>query len=174
MNLLPAPNLTVPFGQNNYVYSVLRPNNRNQFTSRFDYSISDKTKLYVRFAREYEEQGFPRGLWWNSSNYEIPGKLTSKNLGRSVVVNLTNVIDSTMTNEILFSASKLKLNYDFAEPDKVSYAGLGLDRVGFFANDSQNPYVPLSVLTWGSGDFHTAYGYPFSPGMTALPSLITW
>lgn len=160
LNLFPAPNRTVPFGQNNYVYSVLRPNNRNQFTSRFDYTISDKTKLYVRFAREYEEQGFPRGLWWDSSNYELPGKLTSKNLGRSVVVNLTNIINPSMTNEILFSASKLKLNYDFAEPDKVSYKGLGLQRVGFFANASQNPYVPLSVLTWGNGDFHTAYGYP--------------
>ena len=63
----------------------------------------------------------------------FPGKLTSKNLGRSVVVNLTNIISPTMTNEILFSASKLKLNYDFAEPDKVSYEGLGLERVGFFA-----------------------------------------
>lgn len=158
LNFFPAPNLNVPINQPNYVYSVLRPNNRNQFTSRFDYSISDKTKLYVRFAREYEEQGFPRGLWWDSSNYELPGKLTSKNLGRSIVVNMTNIISPTMTNEILFSASKLKLNYDFAEPDKVSYSGLGLQRVGFFPNT--NPYVPLSVLTWGSGDFHTAYGYP--------------
>ena len=160
LNLIPAPNRNVPFGQNNYVYSVLRPNDRNQFTSRFDYAISEKTKLYVRFAREYEEQGFPRGLWWDSSSYELPGKLTSKNLGRSVVVNLTNIINPSMTNELLFSASKLKLNYDFAEPDKVSYEGLGLNRVGFFANDSQNPYVPLSVITWGAGDFHTAYGYP--------------
>jgi hypothetical protein len=158
LNLFPLPNRTVPFGQNNYVYSVLRPNNRNQFTSRFDYAISDKTKLYVRFAREYEEQGFPRGLWWDSSNYELPGKLTSKNLGRSVVVNLTNVINSTMTNEVLFSASKLTLNYDFAEPDKVSYSALGLQKVGFFPGN--NPYVPLSVITWGSGDFQTAYGYP--------------
>jgi hypothetical protein len=158
LNLLPLPNRNVPFGQNNYTYSVLRPNNRNQFTSRFDYAVSDKTKLYVRFAREYEEQGFPRGLWWDSSNYELPGKLTSKNLGRSLVVNMTTIINSSMTNEILFSASKLKLNYDFAEPDKVSYAGLGLQRVGFF--QTQNPYVPLSVLTWGNGDFQTAYGYP--------------
>src|SRR6185369_7535141 len=45
LNFFPAPNRSVPFGQNNYVYSVLRPNNRNQFTSRFDYAISDKTKL---------------------------------------------------------------------------------------------------------------------------------
>ena len=162
LNLFPEPNRAAPFGQNNYVYSVLRPNDRNQFTSRFDYTISDKTKLYVRFAREYEEQGFPRGLWWDSSNYELPGKLTSKNLGRSVVVNLTNIISPSMTNEILFSASKLKLNYDFAEPDKVSYEGLGLERVGFFKDDSSNPYIPLSVITWGSGDFHTAYGFPIS------------
>lgn len=158
LNLFPLPNRQVPFGQNNYVYSVLRPNDRNQLTTRFDYAISDKTKLYVRFAREYEEQGFPRGLWWDSSNYELPGKLTSKNLGRSIVVNLTNIISPTMTNEILFSASKLKLNYDFAEPDKVSYKSLGLQNTGFFP--SSNPYMPVSVLTWGNGDFHTAYGYP--------------
>ena len=160
LNLFPAPNLNAAPGQPNYVYSVLRPNDRQQFTSRFDYTVSDKTKLYVRFAREYEEQGFPRGLWWDSSNYELPGKLTSKNLGRSIVVNLTNIISPSMTNEILFSASKLKLNYDFKEPDKVSYSGLGLQRVGFFP--SNNPYVPVSVLTWGGGDFHTAYGYPIS------------
>ncbi|HSE15636.1 MAG TPA: carboxypeptidase regulatory-like domain-containing protein [Pyrinomonadaceae bacterium] len=160
LNLYPLPNRSVPFGQNNYVYSVLRPNNRQQFTSRFDYAVSDTTKLYVRFAREYEEQGFPRGLWWDSSSYELPGKLTSKNLGRSVVVNLTNIINPSMTNEILFSASKLKLNYDFADPEKVSYSALGLQRVGFFP--SQNPYIPVSVLTWGSGDLHTAYGYPVS------------
>ena len=101
--------------------------------------------------------------------YELPGKLTSKNLGRSVVVNLTNIINPSMTNEILFSASKLKLNYDFAEPEKVSWAGLGLTPVGFFSTSNpnipanlqnNNPYVPLSVITWGQGDFHTAYGYP--------------
>lgn len=168
LNLFPAPNLSVPFGQNNYVYSVLRPNNRDQFISRFDYSISDKTKLYVRIAREYEDQGFPRGLWWDSSNYELPGKLHSQNTGKSVVVNLTNVINTSMTNEILFSASKLDLQYSFADPSKVSYTGLGLQqKVGFGGNSQinfigNNPYVPLSVLTWGSGDFHTAYGFPIS------------
>jgi len=159
MNLYPAPNFSS--GSNNYVYSVLRPNDRNQFTSRFDYNLSEKTKLYVRLAREYETQGFPRGLWWDSSDYEIPGKLTSKNLGRSVVVNLTNIISPTMTNEVLFGASKLKLNYDFAEPDKVSYAALGVQKTGFFANS--NPYVPLGVTPWGDGglgNFTTAYGFP--------------
>jgi hypothetical protein len=164
LNLYPLPNFSDPNNRYNYVYSVLRPNDRNQFTSRFDYNVSDKTKLYVRLAREYEEQGFPRGLWWDSANYELPGKLTGKNLGRSVVVNLTNIISPTMTNEVLFSASKLKLNYDYADPDKVSYAGLGLQKVGFFPGS--NPYLPIGVVdAWGSGiggNLLTAYGYPIS------------
>lgn len=162
LNLYPAPNFSDPNNRYNYVYSVLRPNDRNQFTSRFDYSISDKTKLYVRLAREYEEQGFPRGLWWDSSNYELPGKLQSKNLGRSFIVNLTNIIGTTMTNEVLFSASKLKLNYDYGDPDKVSYAALGLEKVGFFPGN--NPFVPVGIVdAWGSGiggNLLTAYGYP--------------
>ncbi len=162
LNLFPSPNFTDPNNRYNYVYSVLRPNDRNQFISRIDYNISEKTKLYVRLAREYEEQGFPRGLWWDSSNYELPGKLTSDNLGRSVVVNLTNIISPTMTNEVLLGVSKLKLNYDYADPDKVSYASLGLDKVGFFQNS--NPYLPVGILdAWGGGiggNLFTAYGYP--------------
>jgi hypothetical protein len=158
VNLFPTPNFS---GAKNYVYSVLRPNDRNQFTSRFDYNISDKTKLYVRLAREYEKQGFPRGLWWDASAYEVPGKLTSDNLGRSVVVNLTNIISPTMTNEVLFGASKLKLNYDFADRDKVTYAALGVKKIGGFTNS--NPYIPIGVTSWGDGgmgDFTTAYGFP--------------
>jgi carboxypeptidase family protein/TonB-dependent receptor-like protein len=162
LNLFPAPNFVDPNNRFNYVYSVLRPNDRNQFISRIDYSVSDRTKLYVRLAREYEEQGFPRGLWWDSSNYELPGKLQSKNLGRSVVVNMTNIISPAMTNEVLFSASKLKLNYDFGDPSKVSFEGLGLEKVGFFAGS--NPYVPLSIIdAWGAGiggNLHSAYGFP--------------
>src|SRR5262245_24535509 len=161
MNLYPAPNFDDKTGKFNYVYSVLRPNDRNQITSRFDYNISDKTKLYVRLAREYEEQGFPRGLWWDSSDYEIPGKLTSSNLGRSVVVNLTNIINPTMTNEVLIGASKLKLNYDFKDPDKVSFKGLGVTKSGYFTNS--NPYVPVGITPWGDGNlgnFTTAYGFP--------------
>ena len=180
-NLYPAPNFSDAAGHN-YVYSVLRPNDRNQTTLRFDYNINDNTKLYVKLAREYEEQGFPRGLWWDSSMFEIPGKLTSQNTGKSVVVNLTNVISPTMTNEVLFAGSKLNLYYDFADPDKVTYAGLGLtaaDKVGFQGKTNStvcnncggvnfvgnNPYVPISVINnWAPSGLYSAYGFPiYSP-----------
>lgn len=162
INSYPLPNYNDPNNRYNYVYSVLRPTDRNQFVARFDYNVSDRTKLYVRLAREYEDLGFPRGLWWNSSAYEIPGKLTGNNLGRSVVVNLTNIISSTMTNEVLFSGSKLKLDNDYADPSKVSYEALGVPKAGFFENSS--PYLPIGIIdAWGGGiggDLLTAYGYP--------------
>src|SRR5205085_1632166 len=124
---------------------------------------SDKTKLWVKLAREYETQGFPRGLWWDSSTYEIPGKLTSYNTGRSVVANLTNVINPTMTNEVLFAGSKLNLYYNYADPNKVSYQGLGLTKkVGFFPGT--NPYVPIGIIDNWTSELLTAYGYPiYSP-----------
>jgi hypothetical protein len=181
LNLYPLPNYSDAAG-NNYIYSVLRPNDRNQTTMRFDYNVSDKTKLYVKFAREYEQQGFPRGLWWDSSMFEIPGKLTGKNLGRSVVVNLTSVISPSMTNEVLFAGSKLDLQYDYADPDKVTYAGLGLteaDKVGMKGKPGSsvcnncgdvnfigaNKYVPISIINgWAPSGLLSAYGFPiYSP-----------
>ena len=177
LNLFPAPNRE---GSANYVYSVLRPNDRHQTTMRFDYNVSDKTKIWVKYAHEYEEQGFPRGLWWDSSNFEVPGKLASKNTGKSLVANLTSIINPTMTNEVLFAASKLDLQYNYTEPDKVSFSGLGLtaaDRVGFHGQPNSpvcnncsdinfagsNPFVPVGYTNaWWGGVFINAYGFPIS------------
>jgi hypothetical protein len=166
INLYPAPNYTDPNNRFNYVYSVLRPVDRNQFVARVDYNLNDKTKLYLRLAREYEEQTWPRGFWWNSSAYELPGRPSAENLGRSVVVNMTSLISPTMTNEVLFSGSKLKLDNDYSEPDKVSYRSLGLQQLAInhpkFANS--NPYLPVGIIdAWGGGiggDLFNAYGFP--------------
>ena len=78
---------------------------------------------------------------------------------------MTNVVSNSMTNEILVQRQQADLQYSYADPDKVSYSALGLQKVGFGGNPKidfigKNPYVPLSVLTWGSGDLHTAYGFP--------------
>jgi hypothetical protein len=166
INLYPAPNYTDPTNRFNYAYSVLRPIDRNQFVSRVDYNFSDKTKLYVRLAREYEEGTFPRGFWWNSSAYELPGNLSSQNLGRSVAVNVTSLFNPTMTNEFLFTGSKLKLDNNYADPDRISYAKLGLQPlvVNHPKFKNTNPYLPVGIIdAWGGGiggDLFTAHGYP--------------
>jgi len=163
LNLYPKPNFTDPNNRFNYAYSVLRPIDRNQFVARVDYSISDRTKLYVRLGREYEEQSFPRGLWWNSSDYELPSHVLGKNLGRSVAVNLTNLFNPTMTNEILFSGSKLKLDNDFADPSKLSLKSLGIENFRSFF-PLIDPYAPIQIIdAWGGGIGGNLYNAPGLP-----------
>ncbi|HWP45148.1 MAG TPA: carboxypeptidase regulatory-like domain-containing protein [Blastocatellia bacterium] len=164
INLYPLPNFTDPSGgRNNYVSTGLQPINRNQMNLRIDYSISNDTKLYVRWAREYEENDFARGLWWQPSAFELPSHVLGTNLGRSVAANLTNIINPTMTNEFVFSVSKLKLDNDYADPSRVSLEALGIPNfAGPFGQNSQ--YAPVAFITsWSgqtSGDFWEPGGLP--------------
>ncbi len=158
-NMYPAPNYvdnryTVANGQPrnryNYAFSALEPTNRTQLTSRFDYDFSEKTKLYVRFGRETESQTFTRGLWWHASDFELPSHVLGTNLGRSIAVNFTKVFSPTMTNEILFSASRLLLDNDYQDPSKVSLSNLGIGNFrGMFPQ--QSPYAPVAIYSWGNG-----------------------
>lgn len=164
INLYPLPNFKDPAGgRNNYVSSVLQPINRNQQNLRVDYSISNDTKLFVRWAREYEENDFARGLWWQPSAFELPSHVKGTNLGRSMVANLTNILSPTMTNEFVFSFSKLKLDNDYADPSKLTLESLGIPNfAGPFGK--QSAYAPVAFITsWSgqtSGDFWEPGGLP--------------
>ncbi|HKP14282.1 MAG TPA: carboxypeptidase regulatory-like domain-containing protein [Blastocatellia bacterium] len=164
INLYPLPNFTDPSGgRNNYVATGLQPINRNQQNLRVDYNISDNTKLFVRWAREFENNDYSRGLWWNPSAYELPSHVLGTNLGRSIASNLTTVINPTMTNEFVFSISKLKLDNDYADPSKVSLDALGIPQYRTpFGQNSQ--YAPVALITsWSgqtSGDFWEPGGLP--------------
>ncbi len=164
INLYPQANFTDPSGgRNNYVSTALQPINRNQQNLRVDYSISDNTKLYVRWAREFENNDYARGLWWNPSSYELPSHVLGTNLGRSITANLTTVINPTMTNEFVFALSKLKLDNDYADPSKVSLDNLGLSNYATpFGQNS--PYAPVALITsWSgqtAGDFWEPGGLP--------------
>ncbi|MBI3652811.1 MAG: carboxypeptidase regulatory-like domain-containing protein [Acidobacteria bacterium] len=161
INFYPLPNFTDPNGgPNNYVATGLQPINRNQQNLRVDYSVSQNTKLFVRWAREAESNDFARGLWWNPSAYELPSHVRGTNLGRSIVTNLTSVINPTMTNEVVFSFSKLLLDNDYADPSKVSLAALGIANFkGPFGQVSK--YAPLAFITSWSGQ---TYGDFWEPG----------
>jgi hypothetical protein len=154
LNLYPLPNFTEAgcTGPNcrNYAFSGLQPVNRTQGNLRFDYKVNDKVSSYLRLARESEEQDYARGLWWSPSAYELPSHVLGTNLGRSAALGITAVISPTMTNEIVLSASKLQLNNDYREPEKVSLSSLGLSNlVGPFGQISQ--YAPIALITSWSG-----------------------
>lgn len=158
LNLYPLPNFTPAPGtglanaRRNYASNVIAPSDRTDLKMRFDYKVSNNTNMYLRLARESEEEVAPYGIWWGPSAFELPSHVVGNNLGRSAAINMTSVINPTMTNEVVLSASKLQLYYDYEDPSKVSKAALGVANLQTpFGNRASTPYAPLQLISWESG-----------------------
>lgn len=150
-NLYPLPNFSStserPY---NYISSALSPINRVDTKARFDYKVSDNTNIYLRLARESEVNDNAFGIWWGPSTYELPSQNRGTNNGRSAALNITHVINPTMTNEVVFSASRLELNNSYAEPERVSLSALGIPNFQLpFGRTTRNP---PAITNWGSNN----------------------
>jgi hypothetical protein len=166
INLYPTPNYNDPNNRYNYVFNALQQQDTTQLTLRMDYNFSDSTKAYVRLAQDDGQVNNTRGLWWNSSNYELPTTINNSQLGRSASLNLTSVLSPTTTNEMLFTFSKLKLDNIHADENKISLGANGFAGYeGFFG--PQSNFVPLQIYSWGQGlgnlwdpsDQHNVFAY---------------
>ena len=167
LSLYPQPNYNDPAGHFNYASTVLQPTNRIDLKGRFDYKLSDSTNIYLRLARETEAGDQAYGLWWGPSNYELPSHIKQTNLGRSAALNVTTVLSPSMTNEMVFSASKLMLDNDYADPSKVSRAALGVANYTL-PFDNASPYVPLGIVTQAWDDAEASPGN--QPGLFFEPN----
>ena len=167
LNLFPLPNFTGTGARSrfNYQSAITAPENRSDLKMRFDYKLSDKTNMYLRLARESESDDAPYGIWWGPSTFELPSHLVGTNLGRSAAVNVTSVLSPTMTNEVVFSASKLKLNYDFNDPSKVSKSALGISNLQLpWGSKVSTPYAPLALISFSIN----RYGVLPAPGVAKV------
>ena len=154
LGLFPIPNFvgTGSRARFNYSSAITAPENRADMKMRFDYKVSNSTNVYLRLARESESDDSPYGIWWGPSTFELPSHLVGKNLGRSAAANITSVLSPTMTNEIVLSASKLKLDYDFLDPSKVSKSSLGLSNLQLpWGSRANSPYASLALISWDVG-----------------------
>ena len=151
LNLYPLPNFNPTPTQNyNYISSALSPINRVDAKARFDYKVSENTNLYLRLARETESADNAFGIWWGPSTYELPSHNLGTNNGRSAALNITSVINPTITNEVVFSASRLELNNSYAEPEKISLDALGLENFRLPFGRTAN--IPPAIHNWGSNN----------------------
>src|SRR5262249_60295464 len=73
MNLYPKPNADPNAnGGYNWVDDLHFNQNNTQWMSRVDYSISDNTKMFVRYNLQREVQLFPIGLWASATTQQLP------------------------------------------------------------------------------------------------------
>ena len=136
MKLYPAPNANPnASGGFNYVQAETFNQNNVQWMTRVDYSISDNTKLFVRYNLQRETQQFPVGLWWRQTDQvPYPTPVEGKNQSDSVSASLTHVFSPTLTNEVVFSYTYIGFPNVFQDPNKVNRATVGYNYQGLFKN----------------------------------------
>ncbi|MGE5645315.1 MAG: carboxypeptidase regulatory-like domain-containing protein [Acidobacteriota bacterium] len=136
MKLYPQPNAD-PNATNgyNYVEAATFNQNNRQWMTRADYSISDNTKLYVRYNYQRETQQFPVGLWWRQSDQvPYPTPVLGKNRSDSVTASLTHVFSPSMTNEFIFGYTFIGFPNVFSDPTRVDRSAVGYNYAGLFQN----------------------------------------
>jgi hypothetical protein len=136
MKLYPTPNANPnATGGYNYVQAETFNQNNIQWMTRVDYSISDNTKLFVRYNLQRETQQFPVGLWWRQTDQvPYPTSVQGKNQSDSVSASLTHVFSPTLTNEVVFSYTYIGFPNVFQDPNKVNRATVGYTYTGLFKN----------------------------------------
>jgi hypothetical protein len=137
MNLYPQPNADPNTnGGYNWVDQKLFDQNGSQWMSRVDYSISDNTKLFVRYNMQREVQLFPIGLWSSARTQQLPypSPIEGKNRSDSVTASLTHVFNPTMTNEVVLAYTYIAFPNSFQDPSKVDRSVIGYNYQGLFKN----------------------------------------
>lgn len=156
--LFPRPNAD-PNANGGYNYAAQDIVDQNQFQwmTRVDYSISDNTKLYVRYNMQRESAVWPAQVWGRSLSNQVPypTPVTAANRSDSYTVSLTHVFNPTMTNEFTFGYTYIDFPNVFKDPSKVDRAKVGYNYQGMFHNGVAQ--IP-SVTAWG-GEFTTMMNY---------------
>ncbi len=102
LQLYQLPNNTPSSGCNNYVSAVPTPINWSQINARVDWSISNSTRLMVRYTQD--SWTADNTILWGDSNTSTVGSDWDQP-GKSFVAQLNQNIGSSMTNTLTFSYS---------------------------------------------------------------------
>lgn len=179
VGLLPKPNAN-PFqtGGYNWAQQILLSQNGYQWVGRVDYSISDSTKLFVRYYHQQELQQFPITLWASvvsnaaqpfPNGVPYPTGVSSHNHSESLAGSLTHVFNATTTNEFTASSTYINFPNRLDNPAAIDPAKLGYPYHGFFNNTAANPMIPNllgsnnQIATLGNnGGFFAGHGVLFA------------
>ena len=126
---------------------------------RGDYNISDKWRLFARVIKDNDSQDMPYGQW--NADFNIPfGPMNFGQPGRSSILNLTTILDPTLTNEFIFGHSKNRLNID-PVTDAFSRTKLGLQFRMPYPTASPVDLIPNFQYDVPNAPFTAFNGTPF-------------
>jgi hypothetical protein len=120
---------------------------RKEYNLRFDYNMTDSTRMYVRYTRDADQQLLPYGLGWTGGNNQVPIDVLDFKQAPAFnsTYNLTTTLSPTLTNEFVFGASQNNLTLDPTNPDAATYSGFG------FTWQTPFPYPASQFINIGFG-----------------------
>jgi hypothetical protein len=150
LNLYPLPNVTPAAGScNNWVTSVVSPIQYNQFSGRVDWTLSNASRVMVRYTQDAWQNDAPAifgNLWGDDpfpavdSNWNQPS--------RSFVASLNQTIGNTATNTLQFSYSANKI--------EITRGGLNADLNSEITGLLQ-PVFPYDAKQYGADTGHPVF-----------------
>ncbi|HEX4771705.1 MAG TPA: TonB-dependent receptor [Bryobacteraceae bacterium] len=152
----PAPNVDpATHNGNNFQYLDQSPVNRWEQTEKFDYSISENTKLTVSYAHQKETDIHPVQVWWAPTwSLPYPTPLVAPTTSNVVMANGTHVFSPTLTNETVFTYARYINPITPQDPSKIDPATLGFNVPGLFG--AKRVQIP-NILSWGGNGGFAGY-----------------
>jgi hypothetical protein len=141
--LLPTPSNTNL--SNNYLYTIPEPQTFRQFTTREDYALSDKDRIFVRFTRQHYTKAQP-GIAANGvDTQQAPKWIEIGSLGWNHVFSPTTNLDVTL------GGSNYETNFNnFPGYSAYSPSSLGLPS---YADDYAGSGQTLPMITFGGNTY---------------------
>lgn len=180
LSAIPLPNVDPALhGGYNLItdFTVSQP--RNQEIAKIDWAINDNEHAAIRFNHENESVPSPYGPWNQWNNVPYPAAQTQKNASNSINLNLTSVLNSSLTNEASLSYTRFTLKTALTGLDTVSKVALNYPYANLFT--SQDTLLPnigfeansqLGQLYIGGGEAPPYLGaqnnYAFNDGLTYM------
>ena len=151
MGLMSLPNTTPTGGScTNWVEAVAAPIDYHQFHGRADWSVTNSTRLMVRYTQDsWKATNANQGLWGDDpfpavgSNWNQPGK--------SLVTQLNQNIGSKMTNSLTFSysANTIEVTRGGTDPEEATALASALPTL-FPSSVKQQGGAGQPMANWGS------------------------
>jgi len=151
MQLMSLPNTTPTGGScNNWVEAVATPIDYHQFHGRADWSVTNSTRLMVRYTHDSWKATNANANLWGDDPFPVVGSNWNQP-GKSLVAQLNQNIGSKMTNALTFSysANVIEVTRGGENPDLVSQITAALPTL-FPSSVKEKGGQGQPMANWGS------------------------
>ncbi len=167
LKFYPQPNIDpATHSGNNYQYISNVPQNRWEFATRIDYSISDSTKLFGVYQLQHEKDIHPFNVFYAPSNtLPYPSPIVSPTTSNLITLNLTHVFSPSLTNELIASYVRYSNTGNPQDPAAVTPEAIGFTAPTLFGSvRKQFPNVNMNYGGGLAGFSGNEFGSPLAGG----------